>query len=100
MENVAVGRPREETSLPDNKKFPIMRALARLHECDVETLYAAVDASELDVHDILGEMVSRNEVEASASQPSEGRSTEKFALTLKGWGEYLHVLSSIYELPE
>lgn len=80
-------------------KFPIMRTLARLHECDAQTIYSRVDASEVDVHDILREMVSRREVEASPRQPSESRG-ERFTLTLKGWGEYLKVLGSIYELPE
>ena len=65
-----------------------------------ETLYSRVDASELDVHDILREMVSKNEVEASPRQPSGGRRNERFTLTLKGWGEYMNVLGSIYELPE
>ncbi|HVB95487.1 MAG TPA: hypothetical protein VND41_02655 [Nitrososphaerales archaeon] len=90
----------EESDGSDAKKFPIMRALARFHECDVETLYSRVDASEVDVHDILREMVSRNEVETSSKHSSGGRRSERFALTLKGWGEYMNVLGSIYELPE
>ena len=80
----------------DAKKVPIMRTLARYHGCDVETLYSRVDASELDVHDILREMVSRREVEPSSGE----RHNERFTLTLKGWGEYMRVLGSIYELPE
>lgn len=100
MENVVMSGPREESSLPDAKTFPIMRALARLHECDVETLCGAVDASELDVHDILGEMVSRNQVESLTRQGPGERRDERFVLTLKGWGEYMQVLASIYELAE
>ncbi len=73
-----------------------MRTLARFHECDVDTLQNRVDANELDLHEILQEMVAKNEVEA---MPTAGR-REVFALTLKGWGEYLRVLGSIYELTE
>ena len=100
MENIVMSRGIEETSAFDAKKLPIMRTLASVHECDVETLYSRIDASELDVHDILSEMVSRNEVEASPKPSSGGRRSEKFTLTLKGWGEYMRVLGSIYELPE
>jgi hypothetical protein len=99
MENVVMSRPREEEDGLDARKFPIMRALARFHECDVETLFSRVDASELDVHDILKEMVSKNEVEPSI-QTSGGARSERFALTLKGWATYMNVLGSIYELPE
>jgi DNA-binding MarR family transcriptional regulator len=95
----AVMRNEEPDGL-DAKKFPIMRALARFPECDAETLYSKIDASEVDVHDILREMVSRDEVEASSRHPSGGSRGERFALTLKGRGEYLKVLGSIYELPE
>jgi hypothetical protein len=99
MENIVIRREIEESgSLA--KKLPIMRTLARLHECDVETLYSRVDASELDVHDILTEMLSEKEVEASPMHSSGSARGEKFALTLKGWGEYMKVLGSIYELPE
>lgn len=100
MEKLVMSGGIEEPSVFDAKKFPIMRTLARFHECDVETLYSKVDASELDVHDILREMVSRDEVEASPKPGSGGRRNERFALTLKGWGEYMKVLGSIYELPE
>ena len=100
MENVVMRRGTEESGVSDAKKFPIMRTLARLHECDVETLYSRIDASELDVHDILSEMLSKNEVEASPRPASGGKPNERFALTMKGWGEYLKVLGSIYELPE
>ena len=93
-------RETEEPGVLDAKKFPIMRTLARLHECDVETLYSRIDASELDVHDILREMVSKKEVEASPRPLSGGKRSERFTLTLKGWGEYMKVLGSIYELPE
>ncbi len=100
MENLVMRGHEEEDDGLDAKKFPIMRTLARFHECDAETLYSRVDASELDVHDILVEMVSKNEVESSPRTQSESRRTEKFTLTLKGWGEYMKVLGSIYELPE
>jgi len=99
MENAVMSRQKEESDALD-AKLPIMRTLARFHECDVETLFSKVDASELDIHDILRDMVSRNEVEASSKQPSGGRHKERFTLTLKGWGEYMSVLGSIYELPE
>ena len=98
MENLVMRREVEESgSLA--KKLPIMRTLARLHQCDVDTLYGSVDASELDVYDILGEMLSEKEVEASPRQTGDTRG-ERFSLTLKGWGEYMKVLGSIYELPE
>ncbi|MGH9918966.1 MAG: hypothetical protein ACRD6W_08885 [Nitrososphaerales archaeon] len=86
----------EESEAFDAKKLPVMRTLARLHECDAEALYSRIDASELDVSEILMEMVSKNEVEAS---PRAMRG-EKFALTSKGWAEYLKVLGTIYELSE
>ncbi len=100
MENAVMSGPRGDEDSLDARKFPIMRALARFHECDVETLYSRVDTSELDVHDILKEMVWNKEVEASPRQQSGGRRDENFTLTLKGWGEYMRVLGSIYELPE
>lgn len=90
----------EEPDVSDAKKFPIMRALARFHECDAETLYSKIDASEVDVHDILREMVSRKEVEASSKHHPGGSRGERFTLTSKGRWEYLKVLGSIYELPE
>ena len=96
MEKAVMRRQAEEADVLDARKFPIMRTLARLHECDVETLYSRVDASELDVHDILRDMVSKKEVEASSGT----NRSQKFALTLKGWGEYMKVLGSIYELQE
>jgi len=95
-----MSRPTDDAEGLDAVKVPIMRTLARFHECDVETLFSRVDASELDVHDILDEMVSKNEVEAAARQPSGDRRKERFTLTLKGWGEYMRVLGSLYELPE
>ena len=94
MENAILSRPREESGGLEARKFPIMRTLARLHECDAATLYESVDADELDVHDIVREMVHAKEIEAT---PGRER---RFTLTLKGWVEYLEVLSSIYELPE
>jgi len=99
MENVVTSRQSEDSVVLDSRKLPVMRALARLHECDVETLCSGVDASDLDVHDILMGMVSRNEVEESP-QPSGGARAERFTLTLRGWGEYLQLLGSIYELTE
>jgi hypothetical protein len=95
MENTVMSRPREEAEVLDARKLPIMRTLARLHECDAETLFSTVDASEPDVHDALGEMLSNREVEASP-----GSRGKRFTLTLKGWAEYMGVLGSIYELPE
>lgn len=79
----------------DDRKVPIMRTLAKFHECDTETILSRVDASELDVHDILREMVSKREVESS-----KVKGKQRFALTLDGWSEYMRVLGSIYELPE
>ena len=43
-------------------------------------LYGRIDASELDVHDILSEMISRGEVEALEAAGGR-RNDEKFALT-------------------
>jgi hypothetical protein len=100
MEKAVMSRPTEEADDLGALKVPIMRTLARHHECDTEMLFSEVDASELDVHDILTEMVLRNEVAASPRQQSGGRRDERFALTLKGWGEYMKVLGSIYELAE
>ena len=100
MENTVMSRQMEHSDVLEAKKFPIMRTLARFHECDVETLYSRVDATELDVHDILREMVSKDEVVSSAEHTSGGRLKERFTLTLKGWGEYMNILGSIYELPE
>jgi hypothetical protein len=99
MENIIVSRLTEETEGFDAKKLPIMRTLAKFHECDAEMLCSKVDASELDIYDILNEMISRKEVESSKKQPGERR-TEGFSLTLKGWEEYMNVLGSIYELSE
>jgi len=100
MEKVVMRGAAEESGVFDAKKLPVMRTLARLHECDVETLYSRIDASELDVHDVLKEMVSKKEVEASQRPLSGGKRSERFTLTLKGWGEYMRVLGSIYELSE
>ena len=100
MENAAFSTSREEEEGLDARRVPIMKTLARFHECDAETLYSRVDATELDVHDILREMVSRNEVEASPTQHPGGRRNERFTLTLKGWGEYMQALGSIYEIRE
>ena len=94
MENVVVRRTSDDDG-PDERTLPIMRTLARFHECDAETLYSRVDASEVDIHDMLWEMVARKEVAAS-----QGARNGKFALTLRGWAEYMRVLGSLYELPE
>lgn len=99
MENVETGRPGEESVVLDSRRLPVMRTLARLHECDFNALCSAVDASELDVRDILRGMASRNEVEASRHQPG-GLGGEVFTLTLRGWAEYMQLLGSIYELAE
>jgi len=100
MENAVMDRQNEESEGIDAKKFPIMRTLARFHECDAETLYSRVEASQVDVHDILREMVSKKEVEALSRLAPGERRNERFTLTLKGWGEYMKVLGSIYELSE
>ena len=94
MENAILRRPRDESAGSESRKFPVMRVLARLHECDAGTLYDSVDASELDVHEVVEEMVTEGEVEATPGRD------KRYNLTLKGWAEYLKVLSSIYELPE
>jgi hypothetical protein len=100
MENIVMSREIEESGVFDAKKFPVMRALARLHGCDLDALYGEVDASEFEIHEILREMIAKNEVEATHKPSLGGRFNEKFSLTLKGWGEYMKVLSSIYQLPE
>ena len=102
MENIVLSSSRqiEESSTFDPRKFPVMRTLARFHGCDLETLYGEVEASEFEVHEILREMILDNEVEASTKPSAGGRLNEKFTLTLKGWGEYMKVLGSIYELAE
>jgi hypothetical protein len=100
MENIIVSRPIEETEGFDAKKFPIMRTLAKFHECDAESLCSKVDASELDIYDVLSEMISRKEAESSPRTLPGGRRNEVFTLTLKGWGEYMKMLASIYELSE
>lgn len=73
-----------------------MRSLARLHECNAEMLLDTVEANELDLNEVLQEMVSIEEVNASPGREGE----RKFSLTLKGWSEYLKAISSLYELPE
>ena len=95
MENIVMTRREEGPEFSDSRKLPVMKTLARLHECDAETLVSQVEGSELDVHDILREMLSEKEVEATGPEPEE-----RFSLTLRGWGEYMKVLGSIYELPE
>ncbi|SRR6266550_1927605 len=100
MENVIVTRPREEQLGQDSKRFLVMRTLARLHECDEEEVLGSIDSTELEIHDILRDMVSKDEVEASPAQMSRGKGKTTFALTLNGWGEYMHALGSVYELPE
>ena len=100
MENIVLRRPLDESNDFDAQKFLVMRALARLHDCEEETLSGSVDASELEVHDVLTKLISTKEVEASPGQLSRGGKKGTFTLTLKGWGEYMKILGSIYELPE
>jgi hypothetical protein len=100
MENVVVSRQREEPGSLVSEKFLVMRTLARLHDCDEETILDNVDATQHQVHGILRDMVSKNEVEANPAQRSRGLRKLTFTLTLNGWGEYMQALGSIYELPE
>ena len=95
-----MSRPREESIGVGAKKFLVMRTLARLHECDREALLRNMDSTDLEIHDVLREMISNDEVEASPSQESGGKLKATFALTLNGWGEYIAALGSVYELPE
>ena len=95
-----MSRPREELIGSSAKKFLIMRTLARFPECDEETLLRNIDSTELEIHGILKDMISENEVEASRPQKSRGKRKATFALTLNGWGEYTKAISTIYELPE
>ena len=95
-----MSRPREESIGVGAKKFLVMRTLARLHECDGEALLRNIDSTDLEIHDLLREMISNDEVEASPSQESSGKRKVTFALTLNGWGEYMRALGSVYELPE
>lgn len=96
METVAMGRTRAGSRSLDARKVPVMRTLARHHECDVGFLYDGIEVNESDLHETLREMISENEVEAS-----HGPDRRKvYSLTSKGWDEYLGVLSSIYELTE
>jgi hypothetical protein len=100
MENIVLSSREIEEEAFDAKKLPVMRALARFHGCDLDALYGEVDASQFEIHEILREMIANNEVEASNKPSAEGRLNEKFSLTSKGWGEYMKVLGSIYELSE
>jgi len=100
MENVVVSGPREEHLGQDSKKFLVMRTLARLHECDEEEVLRSIDSTELEIHDVLRDMISKDEVEASPARMSSGKRRTTFALTSNGWGQYLNALGSVYELPE
>jgi hypothetical protein len=102
MENAVMSSSREieEQSIFDAEKFSVMRTLARFHGCVLDTLYGEVDSSEFEIHEILREMIAKNEAEASPEPSVGGRFNEKFTLTLKGWEEYMKVLGSIYQLPE
>jgi hypothetical protein len=100
MENVIVSTPREEHLGQDSKKFLAMRTLARLHECDEEEVLRSIDSTEFEIHDILRDMISKDEVEASPARVSRGKRKTTFALTLNGWAEYMNALGSVYELPE
>ena len=95
-----MSRPREESIGSDAKKFLVMRTLARLHECDEQALLHGIDATEPELQDLITEMISNNEVEASPAGTSRGKLRMTFALTLKGWSEYMNALGSVYELPE
>ena len=53
-----------------------------------------------EIHDILRDMVSKEEVEVTPAQRAKGIRSTRFTLSLKGWAEYLQALGSIYELPE
>ncbi len=99
MENVVLSRTREEPIGQTGKKFLVMRTLARLHECDEEELLHRIDSTELEIHDVLSDMISKDEVEASPAKVSIGK-RRTFALTFIGWGEYIYALGSVYELPE
>jgi len=100
MENVVMSRPREEPIGLTGKRFLVMRTLARLHECDEEELLHSIDSTELEIHGVLRDMVSKDEVEASPARVSRGKRRTTFALTYNGWGEYMNALGSVYELPE
>ena len=95
MENVVVNRLRTEETGPEARKLRVMRVLARLHQCDAETLFSGIDADEDEIRDTLIEMVASHDVEVC----SEGLG-KRFALTPKGWGRYMNALGSIYELAE
>jgi hypothetical protein len=77
-----------------------MRTLARLHECDEESILHNTDATESQVRQVLREMVEKDEVEANPRSRSSSTHRTTFTLTLNGWGEYMQALGSIYELPE
>jgi hypothetical protein len=108
MEKVILRRQNEETTATKaaedadaTKKFPIMRTLAKFHECDVKTLSSRIEANELDIYGTLREMFSRGEVESLPSKrQADGGYGERFGLTSKGWTEYLKALGSIYELSD
>lgn len=96
MQNVFMSAGTESGAGFDARKFPVMKRLAKLHGCTAEVLCSGIDASEPDVNEVLGEMLSNAEVEASSSAGAR----ETYTLTRKGWREYMDVLGSIYELPE
>ncbi len=100
MENLVLSRPKEESNGREAHRFLVMRALARLHECDEEALIDSIDATDLSIRGVLREMVSKDEVEVSPARPSMGKREATFALTLNGWREYMKALGSMYELPE
>jgi hypothetical protein len=100
MENVVVSRTREEPFGLSATKFLVMRTMARLHECDEEELLRSIDSTELEIHDVLRGMISKDEAEASQARMSKGKRRTTFALTLNGWSEYMNALGTVYELPE
>jgi hypothetical protein len=100
MENVAMSRPGDAPIGLSGKKFLVMRTLARLHECDEEELLRSIESTELEIHDVLRDMISKDEVEASPARVAKGKRRTTFALTLNGWVEYMNALGAVYELPE
>lgn len=89
MENIVVSRQREELGNLNGEKFLVMRALARLHESDEDALQQDVDATAQQIHDILRDMVSKEEVEVTPAQRAKGIRSTRFTLSLNGWAEYL-----------
>ena len=100
MENAEMSRPKEAQTGLNGQKFLVMRTLARLHECDEDDLLRSIDSTKLEIHDLLREMVSNDEVKDSPAKVSEGKRRTTFGLTLNGWWWYTNALGSVYELPD